>query len=69
MVVQRKDFHLSTEMNFFKWACSPRILTCADTITDDTIVPTKDDNYPWLDPDDKKDKKRHMTDVKILRHK
>ena len=44
----------------------PRILTCTDTITDDTNVPTKDDKYPWLDPDDKK---RHMTDAKISRHK
>ena len=31
----------------------PRISTCTDTITDDTNVPTKDDKYPWLDPDDK----------------
>ena len=31
----------------------PRILTCTDPITDDTNVPTKDDKYPWLDPDDK----------------
>ena len=31
----------------------PRILTCTDTITDDTNVPTKDDKYPWIDPDDK----------------
>ena len=37
-----------------------------DTITDDTNVPTKDDKYPWLDPDDKR---RHMTDAEILRHK
>ena len=44
----------------------PRILTCTDTITDDTYVPTKDDKYPWLDPDDKQ---RHMTDAEILRHK
>ena len=29
------------------------ILTCTDTITDNTNVPTKDDKYPWLDPDDK----------------
>ena len=43
----------------------PRILTCTDTITDDMNVPTKDDKYPWLDPDDK----RHMTDAEILRHK
>ena len=33
----------------------PRILTCTDTITDDTNVPTKDNKYPWLEPDDKKD--------------
>ena len=44
----------------------PRISTCTDTITDDTNVPTKDDKYPWLDPDDKQ---RHMTDAEILRHK
>ena len=44
----------------------PRILTCTDTITDNTNVPTKDNKYPWLDPDDKR---RHMTDAKILRHK
>ena len=41
----------------------PRILTCTDTITDDTNVPTKDDKYPWLDPDDKR---RHITDAEIL---
>ena len=44
----------------------PRISTCTDTITDDTNVPTKDDKYPWLDPDDKR---RHMTDAEILRLK
>ena len=44
----------------------PRISTCIDTITDDTNVPTKDNNYPWLDPDDKR---RHMTDAEILRLK
>ena len=44
----------------------PRTLTCTDTITSDTNVPTKDDKYPWLDPDDKR---RHMTDAEILRHK
>ena len=32
----------------------PRISTCTDMITDDTNVPTKDDKYPWLDPDDKR---------------
>ena len=31
----------------------PRISTCTDTITDDTNVPTKDDKYPWLNPDKK----------------
>ena len=44
----------------------PRMSTCTDTITDDTNVPTKDEKYPWLDPDDKQ---RHMTDAEILRHK
>ena len=43
-----------------------RISTCTDMITDDTNVPTKDDKYPWLDPDDKR---RHMTDAEILRLK
>ena len=43
-----------------------RISTCTDTITADTNVPTKDDKYPWLDPDDKR---RHMTDAEILRLK
>ena len=41
----------------------PRISTCTDTITDDTNVPTKDDKYPLLDPDDKR---RYMTDAEIL---
>ena len=44
----------------------PRISTCTDMITDDTNVPTKDDKYPWLGPDDKR---RHMTDAEILRLK
>ena len=44
----------------------PRISTCTDTITDDINVPTKDDIYPWLDPNDKR---RHMTDAEILRLK
>ena len=44
----------------------PRISTCTDTITDDTNIPTKDDKYPRLDPDDKR---RHMTDAEILRLK
>ena len=44
----------------------PRISTCTDTITDDTNVPTKDNKYPWLDPDDKR---RHMKDAEILRLK
>ena len=44
----------------------PRISTCTDTITDDTNVLTKDDKYPWLDPEDKQ---RYMTDAEILRQK
>ena len=35
----------------------PQIMTCTDMITDNTNVPTKDD------------KRRHMTDAEILRHK
>ena len=45
----------------------PRILTCTDTITDDTTnILTKDDKYLWLDLDDKR---RHMTDAEILQLK
>ena len=33
----------------------PRTSTCTDTIMDDTNVLTKDDKYPWLDPDDNED--------------
>ena len=43
-----------------------KCLGCTDTIRDNTNVSTKDDKYPWLDPDDKQ---RHMTDVEILRLK
>ena len=43
-----------------------RISACTDTIADDTNVPTKDDKYPWLDPDDKR---RYMTDTEILKLK
>ena len=43
-----------------------RISTGTGIITDDTNVPTKDNKYPWLDPDNKR---RHMTDAEILRHK
>ena len=31
----------------------PRISTCTEVITEDTNVPTLDDKYPWLDPDNK----------------
>ena len=34
--------------------------------TEDTNVPTQDDKYPWLDPNDKQ---RQMTDAEILRVK
>ena len=44
----------------------PRISTCTGTITDNTNVPTKDDKYSWLNPDNKR---RHMTDAEILRLK
>ena len=44
----------------------PRISTCTDIITDDANILTKDDKYPWLDPNDKR---RHMTDAEILRLK
>ena len=44
----------------------PKISTCTGTITDNTNIPTKDDKYPWLDPDDKR---RHMIDAEILQLK
>ena len=31
----------------------PRISTCTEMTTKDMNVPTQDDKYPWLDPDDK----------------
>ena len=31
----------------------PRISTCTEMTTEDTNIPTQDDKYPWLDPDDK----------------
>ena len=31
----------------------PRISTCTEMTTEDTNVPTQDDKYPWLDPNDK----------------
>ena len=32
----------------------PRISTCTEMTTDDMNIPTQDDKYPWLDPDDKR---------------
>ena len=31
----------------------PHVSTCTEMTTEDTNVPTQDDKYPWLDPDDK----------------
>ena len=31
----------------------PRFSTCTEMTTADTNVPTQDNKYPWLDPDDK----------------
>ena len=31
----------------------PHISTCTEMTTEDTSVPTQDDKYPWLDPDNK----------------
>ena len=44
----------------------PYISTCTKMTTEDTNVPTQDDKYPWLDPDDKR---RRMTDAEILQMK
>ena len=32
----------------------PHLSTCTKVTTEDTNVPTQDDKYPWLDPDDKR---------------
>ena len=44
----------------------PYISTCTEITTEDTNIPTQDDKYPWLDPDDKQ---RHMTNAEILQMK
>ena len=31
----------------------PRISTCTEMTTEDTNIPTQDDKYLWLDPNDK----------------
>ena len=31
----------------------PHISTCTEMTTEDMNVPTQDDKYPWLEPDDK----------------
>ena len=31
----------------------PRTSTCTEMTIEDTSVPTQDNKYPWLDPDDK----------------
>ena len=31
----------------------PHISTCTEMTTEDMNIPTQDDKYPWLDPDDK----------------
>ena len=41
----------------------PHISTCTEITTEDTNVPTHDDKYPCLDPDDKQ---WHMKDAEIL---
>ena len=44
----------------------PHISTCTKMTTQDMNVPTQNDKYPCLDPDDKQ---WHMTDVEILQMK
>ena len=44
----------------------PHNSTCTEMTTEDTNVPTHNDKYPWLDPEDKR---WHMTDAEILRMK
>ena len=44
----------------------PHISTCTEMTTEDTNIPTQDNKYPWLDPDDKR---CQMPDAEILRMK
>ena len=44
----------------------PHISTCTEMTTKDTNVPSQDNKYLWLDPDDKR---QHMSDAEILRMK
>ena len=44
----------------------PCISTCTEMTTEDMNVPTQDDKYPWLGPDDKQS---HVTDAEIFRMK
>ena len=44
----------------------PHISTSTEMITKDTNVPTQEDKYPWLDPNDKQ---KQVTDAEILRMK
>ena len=44
----------------------PHISTCTEMTTEDMNVPTQDDRYPWLEPNDKL---WHMTDAEILQMK
>ena len=44
----------------------PHISTCTEMTTEDMNVPTRDEKYPWQDPDDIR---QHMTDAEILRMK
>ena len=44
----------------------PYISTCTEMTTEDMNVPTQDDKYPWLDPDDKG---QQMADAEILQMK
>ena len=41
----------------------PCISTCTEMITENMNIPTQDDKYLWLDPEDKR---LHMTDAEIL---
>ena len=41
----------------------PWISTCNEIHTEDTNIPTQNDKYPWLDPDDKQ---QQITDAEIV---
>ena len=56
-LITEKDWAVTTkkakELEHIIRKCDPPAAAPAEMTTEDTNVPTQDDKYPWLDPDDK----------------